>query len=422
MSSADTIKRVAEIIKSDSERRFIVVSAPGKRFDNDIKITDSLFDCYSRWDKNGPEIFDSVANRFLELASDLGVLSGVAEILASYKERLPRLKTPDGLVAMGEHLSAYILSSYIGWDFVDSKDIIKFDINGEFNSEYTNDLCSKILKNYTHAVISGFYGSDPLNNIRVFTRGGSDITGAIVARAVSADVYENWTDVLGFYVADPRIVKNPKIIKSLSYKEMRELSYMGASVIHPDSVFPVRQANIAINIRNTFYPEHQGTMIYPNLTEFDSLVTGIAGKKYFTSILIEKSKMNSEVGFTRKLLSVLENYHVSFEHIPSGIDTMTLVIANSEIKGRLQEIISDIKTAVSPETIEVQENLSLIATVGHGMSFKTGTASRLFSALSRYGINVRMIDQGSSELNIIVAVANDDYEKAINAIYEEFIN
>lgn len=422
MSSADTIKRVADIIRADSDRRFVVVSAPGKRFANDIKITDSLFECYSHRNGSGLKIFDNVADRFLELASDLCVTDGVAEILSSYREAIPTLKKPDGLVAMGEHLSAYILSRYLDWDFVDSRDIIKFDVGGEFNSEYTNDICSTTLKAHVNAVIPGFYGSDSMNNIMVFTRGGSDITGAIVARAVGADVYENWTDVLGFYVADPRVVENPKIIRSLSYKEMRELSYMGASVIHPDSVFPVRQANIPINIRNTFYPEHHGTMIYPVLNEFDGLVTGIAGKKDFISILIEKSKMNSEVGFTRKLLSVLENYHVSFEHLPSGIDTMTLVIANSEIKGNLQKIISDIKASVSPEVVEVQENLSLIATVGHGMSFKTGTASRLFSALSRYGINIRMIDQGSSELNIIVAVANDDYEKAINAIYEEFID
>jgi len=271
-------------------------------------------------------------------------------------------------------------------------------------------------------VIPGFYGSTSNGQIRTFSRGGSDVTGAIVARAVKADLYENWTDVNGFLTADPRIVENPKPIPELSYRELRELSYMGANVLHPESIFPVRKANIPINIKNTFEPQNPGTMILPGVIQHDRLITGIAGKKGFVSILIEKSMMNNEIGFTRKLLSVLENLNISFEHLPSGIDTMTLILADTEIGGKMQELVGGIREAVSPDRLEIQSDLALIATVGHGMAYKPGTASRLFTALSRVGVNIKMIDQGSSEMNIIVAVSGEDYEKAINAIYEEFIN
>lgn len=422
MSSAETIKKVADILRYDKERRFVVVSAPGKRFKDDIKITDTLYACFNQRKESGDGLFSIIAERHTSLVKDLGLDFDIKPFLDDYKAKLHTAEKPDEIVAMGEHLSALIFAKYIGWDFVDSRDIIKFDSKGNFNSEYTNDIVRNVLSNHEYAVIPGFYGQDTNGNTVVFSRGGSDVTGSIVARAVNAEVYENWTDVSGCFIADPRIIENPKVIKCLSYKELRELSYMGATVIHPDSVFPVRKAGIPINIRNTFDPQKAGTMIVPEVTEYERLVTGIAGKKNFTSILVEKDKMNNEVGFARKLLSVLEHYDVSFEHLPSGIDTMTVVISDSELGGRLEELLRDIRNAVSPDNIEIQENLALIATVGHGMSFKPGTAARLFSALSRYGINIRMIDQGSSELNIIVAVSNGDYEKAVNAIYEEFIN
>ncbi|NCA66917.1 MAG: aspartate kinase, partial [Clostridia bacterium] len=323
----------------------------------------------------------------------------------------------------GEYLSAMMFAEFAGFEFVDAYSIVAFDDNGAYNAEYSNDLVARRLALVKgKAVIPGFYGSMPGGEIKTFSRGGSDVTGAVVARAVKAAVYENWTDVSGFMVSDPRIVENAKIMKQISYRELRELSYMGANVLHPESIFPVRQAGIPINIKNTFRPEDEGTMICANIISHERLVTGIAGKKNFTSIYIEKSMMNNEVGFARKMLSVLERCGISFEHVPSGIDTMSVVIADSELGSKLEKLLEGIREAVSPDKIEIVGGLSLIATVGHGMSFKPGTAARLFSALSRHGVNIRMIDQGSSEMNIIVAVANEDYEKAINAIYEEFIN
>lgn len=424
MASAENIKKVAAIINQDAERRFIVVSAPGKRISDDIKITDSLYKCFEAVKEHGncTNEFAPIRQRFLSLAADLGLKSDYEAVLNNIEKEINNSKTADTAASKGEYLSALIFSEFAGLEFVDADTIIAFDESGAFNAEYTNDLVARRLASVKgKAVIPGFYGSMPNGDIKTFSRGGSDVSGAVVARAVQASVYENWTDVSGFMVTDPRIVDNPKLIKEISYRELRELSYMGANVLHPDSIFPVRQAGIPINIKNTFRPEDKGTIICDTVVH-DRLVTGIAGKKNFTSILIEKSMMNNEIGFARKMLSVLERYGISFEHIPSGIDTMSVIISDSEIGGKMEKLLSGIREAVSPDKIEIQSGLSLIATVGHGMAYKPGTAARLFSALSRHGVNVRMIDQGSSEMNIIVAVANEDYEKAINAIYEDFIN
>ena len=427
MASAETIRRVAEIIRSDEQRKYIVVSAPGKRFKEDIKITDSLLNAYAECKKGKPlsALLKPVFERFSGIAKDLGIEDKVdlASVFQEIEAGVVASPIPDYAAAQGERLSAMLLAAYLGYEFLDAREIIRFADNGQFNAEYTNDLARKRLADKTKGVvIPGFYGSTSSGQIRTFSRGGSDVTGAIIARAVKAEIYENWTDVNGFLTADPRIVENPKPIPELSYRELRELSYMGANVLHPESIFPVRKANIPINIKNTFDPENPGTMILPGVLQHDRLITGIAGKKGFVSILIEKSMMNNEIGFTRKLLSVLENLNMSFEHLPSGIDTMTLIIADTEIGGKLQELVGGIREAVSPDRLEIQSDLALIATVGHGMAYKPGTASRLFTALSRVGVNIKMIDQGSSELNIIVAVSGEDYEKAINAIYEEFIN
>ncbi len=424
MASADNIKRVADIVNSDSLRKFTIVSALGKRFENDIKLTDALYKCFDEVKSNGSckNEFAPIRERFLSLAADLGLKSDYMALLNAIEKAIDDSKSPDTAASRGEYLSAMMLAEYAGFEFVDSEKIVAFDEDGAFNTEYTNDLVSKRLAAIKgKAVIPGFYGSMPNGEIKTFSRGGSDVSGAVVARAVKASVYENWTDVSGFMVADPHIVDSPKRIKEISYRELRELSYMGANVLHPDSIFPVRQAGIPINIRNTFRPDDAGTIIRDNVSH-DRLITGIAGKRNFTSILIEKSMMNNEIGFTRKMLSVLERYGISFEHIPSGIDTMSIVISDCEIGGKMEKLLSGIRDAVGPDRIEIQSGLSLIATVGHGMSYRPGTAARLFCALSRYGVNVRMIDQGSSEMNIIVAVATEDYEKAINAIYEEFIN
>lgn len=427
MASGETIGKVAEIIRSDAERKYIVVSAPGKRFPQDIKITDSLLNAYaeSRKGKELKGLLAPIFERFTGIAHDLGVEEKVnlKEIFSEIEKGIVASPIPDYAAAQGERLSAMLLAAFLGYEFVDAREIVRFADNGQFNSEYTNDLArKKLLGKEGGVVIPGFYGSTSGGQIRTFSRGGSDVSGAIVARAVKADIYENWTDVNGFLTADPRIVEKPKPIPELSYRELRELSYMGANVLHPESIFPVRKANIPINIKNTFDPSNPGTMILPGALHHDRLITGIAGKKGFVSILIEKSMMNNEIGFTRKLLSVLENLNMSFEHLPSGIDTMTLIIADTEIGSKMQELVGGIREAVSPDRLEIQSDLALIATVGHGMAYKPGTASRLFTALSRVGVNIKMIDQGSSELNIIVAVSGEDYEKAINAIYEEFIN
>jgi len=427
MASAETIRRVAEIIRSDEDRRYVVVSAPGKRFSADIKITDSLLNAYAESRKGGAlrDLLTPIRERFEGIARDLEIEDKVdlSALFKEIEEGIAVSPIPDYAAAQGERLSAMLLAAYLGCTFIDAKEIIRFADNGQFNAEYTNDVARKRLAaEPSLVVIPGFYGSTSAGQIRTFSRGGSDVTGAIIARAVKAELYENWTDVNGFLTADPRIVDHPKPIPELSYRELRELSYMGANVLHPESIFPVRKANIPINIRNTFEPTNPGTMILPGVLQHDRLITGIAGKKGFVSILIEKSMMNNEIGFTRKLLSVLENLNMSFEHLPSGIDTMTLILADTEIGGKLQELVGGIREAVSPDRLEIQSDLALIATVGHGMAYKPGTASRLFTALSRVGVNIKMIDQGSSELNIIVAVAGEDYEKAINAIYDEFIN
>ena len=427
MASGETIKKVAEIIRSDADRKYIVVSAPGKRFKEDIKITDSLLNAFAECKKGKPlgALLKPIFERFTGIANDLGIQDKVDlnAVFEEIEQGIVASPIPDYAASQGERLSAMLLAAYLGFEFVDAREIIRFADNGTFNAEYTNDLARKRLAEKTEGVvIPGFYGSTSGGQIRTFSRGGSDVSGAIIARAVKAEIYENWTDVNGFLTADPRIVENPKPIPELSYRELRELSYMGANVLHPESIFPVRKANIPINIKNTFDPTNPGTMILPGVLQHDRLITGIAGKKGFVSILIEKSMMNNEIGFTRKLLSVLENLNMSFEHLPSGIDTMTLIIADTEIGGKLQDLVGGIREAVSPDRLEIQSDLALIATVGHGMAYKPGTASRLFTALSRVGVNIKMIDQGSSELNIIVAVAGGDYEKAINAIYDEFIN
>lgn len=314
------------------------------------------------------------------------------------------------------------MAEVLGAKFIDTEEVIFFDKNGLFDDEKTYKAVSAAAAGEKLAVFPGFYGRGANGKVKTFSRGGSDITGAVVARALSATLYENWTDVSGFLACDPALVDSPKRIKMLSYKELRELSYMGANVLHADSIFPVRKANIPIQIKNTFRPQDDGTSIVPSniYRPCGNVVTGISGKKNFTVIFIEKSLMNSEVGFMRKVLTVVEQEGVPVEHVPSGIDTMSLVVATEALDGKLEKIIEGIKRAVQPDTVRVIENIALISTVGHGMSSSVGTSARLFNAIAAAGINIKMIDQGSSELNIMVGVANDDYERCIKAIYCEF--
>ena len=425
MADAAAIENVAKIILSDNSRRYVVVSAPGKRNKEDIKITDLLYECNREAVENGDcsKSFSKIKTRYIEIANDLKIDVDIENILEETEKEINRLKSSDFAASRGEYLNAIIMAAKLNFKFIDTAEIILFDQNGNFDSESTNALVGEKLKSSDYAVLPGFYGKDRNGNIKTFSRGGSDITGAIIARAVNAELYENWTDVSGFLACDPRIVENPRQIAVLSYKELRELSYMGASVLHSESIFPVRKGKIPINIKNTFKPEEKGTMILPSEMYHKSgnVVTGIAGKKDFTVINIEKSLMNNELGFARRVLSVLEQYSISFEHMPSGIDTLSLVIETATLQnGMLETILEGIKKEVSPTYLYVTENIALIATVGHGMTSSVGTAGKLFSALASENINVKLIDQGSSELNIIVGVDNSDYEKCVRAIYKAF--
>ncbi|MDE7329648.1 MAG: aspartate kinase [Clostridia bacterium] len=425
MADGNVIRRVKDIIDGDSRRKYIVVSAPGKRYSADVKVTDLLYKCHAHLMQTGEcgESFSAIRARFISIVKELNLDFDITAVLDETEARIAEEKSEDFTASRGEYLSARIVAEVLGAKFIDAEDVIFFKENGGFDGERSYREISKAVSGAERAVLPGFYGRGADGKVKTFSRGGSDVSGAIVARAVNASVYENWTDVSGFLACDPRIADSPKNIKRISYKELRELSYMGANVLHSDSIFPVRRANIPIQIKNTFRPEDEGTSILPSsrYTPSGRVVTGIAGKKNFTVIFIEKSHMNAEIGFICKVMEVLFAEGVSVEHIPSGIDTMSLVIESSQLSGdKLSAITERIKEAVAPDVIRVTENIALIATVGHGMSSSVGTSARLFQAIASANINIKMIDQGSSELNIIVGVKNEDYEKCIRAIYSEF--
>ena len=426
MADGNIMLTAAKIVKSDEQRRYVVVSAPGKRFGGDVKVTDLLYSCADAASKKDEkafeEVFEKIAARFLNIETETGKDLGMRKLLDEMKMDIWNGAGEEYCASRGEFLAANIMASVLEIPFVDATEFIRFDEKGLL-SEETFTLGAEVLKKYPRAVIPGFYGLGADGKIKTFSRGGGDISGAIVARSVKASLYENWTDVSGFYACDPRIVSSPKWISQLSYRELRELSYMGANVLHSEAIFPVRTAGIPIRICNTFKPEDEGTYILPNSTtpDPDYPVTGIAGKTNFTIITIEKSMMNAEVGFTMRLLSVLDKYNVSFEHLPSGIDMICLVIDDHYLQGGLlQTLVEEIKEAVHPDVIKVSQDVALIATVGHGMVRNVGVSARLFKALGDADINVRMIDQSSSELNIIVGVDKSQYNACINAIYHEF--
>lgn len=425
MADASTLARVKDIVESDKSRKYVVVSAPGKRKKDDIKITDVLYKCYDEVVNTGScvENFAIIRERFTDIVKGLKLVFDIEKVLNDTEREIVERKSRDFTASRGEYLSAIITAEYLGYDFIDAEEIVRFDSEGRLNEDYTNDKVKTKLKNVERAVIPGFYGRDYEGNIKTFSRGGSDITGSIIARGVSASLYENWTDVSGFLVCDPRIVPESKAIKQITYKELRELSYMGAEVLHSEAIFPVMKGRININIRNTFAPEDEGTMIVPNekYIQDDSIITGIAGKRNFTVLFIEKSMMNSEVGFIRKVLSIVEHFGLCVEHLPSGIDTLSVVLESSQLtSSMLSDIVTEIRETVSPDYVHVIENISLVAVVGHGMKTRLGTAAKIFNSLADAGINIRMIDQGSSELNIIIGVANTDYEKCIRTIYKAF--
>ncbi|AQR96882.1 aspartate kinase [Clostridium saccharoperbutylacetonicum] len=424
LADANQFKKVKEIISSNPERQYVIPSAPGKRNSKDSKITDLLYLCHAHVSTGiaFDDVFNLIKDRYCNIIKDLELNYDITEHLNTIKKDLEEGASSDYAASRGEYLNGLILANYLGFQFVDAKDVIIFNIDGSLDSEATNYALNSKLSKIKNAVIPGFYGADKEGNIITFSRGGSDVTGALVAASINATLYENWTDVSGFLMADPRIVQNPKPISKITYSELRELSYMGASVLHEDAIFPVREIGIPINIKNTNKPQDEGTFIVKDTdgSMKPTTVTGIAGKKDFTVISIAKASMNSELGFCRKLLSILEQHNISFENMPSGIDTVCLVISDSQLKHKKNVIIEEIKRACNPDTIEVHPNLAMIATVGRGMAKQRGTAAKIFTALSNAEINIRMIDQGSSEMNILVGIESDDFEKGIAAIYNAF--
>ncbi|MBP3379701.1 MAG: aspartate kinase [Ruminococcus sp.] len=429
LADAEQFRKVAAIIKSDDKRRYVVPSAPGKRFSEDIKVTDMLYKC-CELAGSGVDFSDDlrmIKDRYNGIISDLGMdisLDAEFDIIAAQLKSRP---ARDYAASRGEFLNGKLLAAYLGFNFVDAADVIVFDTKGKLLLDETVRAVRSRLKGLENAVIPGFYGKTTEGIIKTFSRGGSDVTGSIIANAVNAEIYENWTDVSGFLVADPRIVDDPEAIDVITYRELRELAYMGASVLHEDAIFPVRSAGIPINIRNTNKPEDKGTMIVSNDYDFsrESLghtITGIAGKKGFSTINIEKAMMNNEIGFGMKVMNVLYNNGISFEHMPSGIDTMSITVDSAKLEPVREKVLAEIRREVEPDHLEIEDGIAILAVVGRRMKNTRGTVARVFAAMAHARINVRLIDQGSSELNVIIGVNENDLPEAIRRIYDMFIN
>lgn len=428
VADADQLRKVRAIIEARADRCFVVPSAPGKRYSADEKVTDLLYRADAATRKPDPkgasfdQIFDLIAERYRKIVSDLGLAYDLDPALADVHAKIRGGAGPDYAASRGEFLCGLIVARLLGRPFVDPADMILFDANGRFLAEETQARVADRLGREKSGVVPGFYGAQADGSIKTFSRGGSDMTGSIVARGVRAELYENWTDVSGLLMTDPRIVERPQTIPSITYRELRELSYMGATVLHEEAIFPVRIAGIPVQILNTNAPEDPGTRI--TAAGHDAVpagrVTGIAGRKDFTIIALEKTLMNAEIGYGRRLLSVLERHGLSWEHMPSGIDTLSIILKSDAVEGKLDQLLADIREACQPDSIDVEKGIALVATVGRGMSHQPGTAAQLFGALATAGINIRMIDQGSSELNIIVGVENADFERTVRAIYAAF--
>ena len=425
LATAAQFEKVAAIIRENPARRYVVASAPGKRFDGDTKVTDLLYRCYDAAcaGQDPAPVLSEIRQRFADIVDALHLSVDLEPDFTAIEAHLRQSPQRDYMASRGEYLNSKLLAAYLGFRFVDAAQMVLFHADGSFDPDATNTAIGHTLVSIERAVVPGFYGAMPDGAVHTFTRGGSDVPGSVVARAVGAGLYENWTDVSGVLSADPRIIEHPHVIDYITYRELRELSYMGASVLHEDAVFPVRRANIPINIRNTNRPSDPGTMIVPSADSYgESVVTGIAGKKGFAVVHIEKDMMNQELGFGMRVLQVLNDMGLCFEHLPSGIDTMGVVLDEKAISGKERDILAAIAEATEPDHIEIEKGLSLIAVVGRGMIKTPGTASRVFTAVARAGINIRMIDQGSSELNIILAVDERDFERAIDTIYREFVH
>lgn len=424
LASAEQFKKVGGIIRADKTRKYVIPSAPGKRFKNDTKVTDMLYGCYELAEngKSYKKELAAIEARYREIIEGLGLQLSLDQEFAVIEKNFKDRAGSNYAASRGEYLNGIIMANYLGFTFIDAATVIFFREDGSLDEAKTDEVLSARLAECETAVVPGFYGALPDGSVKTFSRGGSDITGSIVAKAAKVDVYENWTDVSGFLIADPRIIKNPEGIEVITYKELRELSYMGATVLHEDAIFPVRQQGIPINIRNTNAPEDNGTWIVGSTCQKSKyVITGIAGKKGFCSINIEKDMMNSEIGFGRKVLQAFEENGISFEHVPSGIDTMTVFVHQDEFMHKEQKVVAGIHRLANPDSIEIESDLALIAVVGRCMKSMRGTAGRIFSALAHANVNVRMIDQGSSEQNIIIGVADADFETAIKAIYDIFV-
>ena len=429
LADANQFRKVAAIIKSDDKRKYVVPSAPGKRFSDDIKITDMLYKCCELAGSgvDCSESFGIIKDRYNGIISELGIDMSLDEDFDSIAQELKNRPARDFAASRGEYLNGKVLANFLGFNFVDAAEVIIFDTKGVLLLDETVKAVREKLNGLDNAVIPGFYGRTTEGVIKTFSRGGSDVTGSIIANAVKADIYENWTDVSGFLIADPRIVENPDVIEVITYRELRELAYMGASVLHEDAIFPVRSAGIPINIRNTNRPEDPGTMIVSDDYDFsgESLrytITGIAGKKGFSTINIEKAMMNNETGFGMKILKALYDNGLSFEHMPSGIDTMSITLSTEALAPVRDKVIADIRKAVNPDHVEIEDGISILAVVGRRMKNTRGTVARIFAALAHARINVKLIDQGSSELNVIVGVNEHELPEAIRKIYDMVIN
>lgn len=426
LADAEQFRKVAAIVKADPSRRYVVASAPGKRSGEDEKVTDMLYLCHTLASKHEPfeEVFSKIEARYREIIAGLELEYSLEEEFQKIRSAIGRQADPDYLASRGEYLNSLVLAKFLGFAFIDAASGVFFNEDGSFDDRHTYKALSALLSAEQYAVIPGFYGSLPNGSIKTFSRGGSDITGSIVARAANAAIYENWTDVSGMLMADPRIVNNPRVIPEITYRELRELAYMGATVMHEEAIFPVREARIPINIRNTNAPDDPGTMIVSQSDTIpeDTIITGVAGRLGFSSITIEKDRMNTEVGFGRKVLGVLEHYGVSFEHVPTGIDTMSVIAATASITPNRDAIVGRIFRDTSADSVTVEGSMALIAVVGRGMVSAKGTAGRVCTALADSGVNIRMIDQGSGEHNILLGVDEKDYAAALNAIYEEFVH
>ena len=430
MADAGQYRKVRDILLADPERRVVVVSAAGKRFGNDHKLTDLLYLCYAhvQYGVDCSSIFDMIASRYLDIRDELGLDLPLEPELEALKKRIDAKDvTQEELVSRGEYFSAKLMAAYLGFQFVDAADWVMFNMDGTVNREVSyKALRNQVLLGYG-AVIPGFYGAMPDGSIHTFSRGGSDITGALAAAALDADVYENWTDVSGFLMADPKIVKDPKPIERITYAELRELSYIGAQVLHEGTVSPVREKNIPLNIRNTNQPEHPGTMIREAFDDTaaelqeSSMITGIAGKKGFSVITMTKNGMSSELGVIRRVLEILERYHINVEYIPSGIDSVSLVVEAAKAAPYLYQALGDMEKEIKPDSLHVTDGMAVVAAVGRKMAFQPGSSGKIFAKLGENGINIRMITQGPEELNIIVGVDSADFEKAIRVLYNSFV-